>query len=353
MQAKREVWEIMERHLSPCSYIDERIDAMMKYVEEALSTLSGDTGAEGWRPVGVGRRAVVESRGIDASKAFDATLVQALPASRAFGNQAALEKAREMVSVVAAFDGSVVGGEISGTYGRAQGQIENGRPVYVRGDFRIAFNGVAWAITKHNDSRDSVGDADAIFAFVQDMAYEPYAVINQWRIARTMRAEKADRVHEGFVVDPHGAVLQGQMRAAGSRVWETHVPRGVQSLGIHVRAEKGLPTIIDDVTPGSWGGNVGIQVGDEVLEVGRRVISELLLDRTLLEQALRVRPQSFVFGRAPDMEPSDTGTCSNCGQTYLCHKTDAFCNKCGAPRAKDAPQSPHSHRLQIQGPSPR
>merc|ERR1739845_257906 len=97
-----------------------------------------------------------------------------------------------------------VGAEISGTYGKVEGKVQTGRPVYARRGFRIAFNGVAWTITKQTTagSGDSAKGMDAILAFVQDMAPEPYTVINEWHVARTLRAERADRVHEGFVVDP-------------------------------------------------------------------------------------------------------------------------------------------------------
>lgn len=303
--------EIMMKHLTPCSQLDERVAAMCSIIDAKLGTTAGGTGAEGWRPIGVGRGAVVSADALDASAAFSATC-ERLPPRKPW--QLRPGRPLEVVSAVVCLEGSVVGAKISGLYIKVGGVLKYGRSTYERAPYQMAFNGRAWTI--HDKS-----NPDVVFAYAQDTAEEPYAALNQWRVARA-------EPDSGFEIDSHACVLPGESRVRevvlsaqrarsprdvppymggatirepverslplssprGRDIRELIIPRELSMLGMTLITLRGRPVVVDAVRSGGWADNASLRPGDELITVGDMPVADLL-ERGLLYDALQTRPQ--------------------------------------------------------------
>ena len=84
--------------------------------------------------------------------------------------------------------------------------------------------------------------------------------------------------------------------------FECTAPEGIQDLGLYPSAFPPEAMMIATVTPGSWAAQQGIEVGDELVEIGQRQVQEMVAKET--KRAMRDRPLRLVFQRVLEATPT-------------------------------------------------
>lgn len=84
--------------------------------------------------------------------------------------------------------------------------------------------------------------------------------------------------------------------------FECTAPEGIQDLGLYPSAFPPDAMIITTVTAGSWAAQQGIEVGDELIEIGQRQVQDMAAKET--KRAMRDRPLHLVFQRVLQETPS-------------------------------------------------
>eukprot|EP00435_Cladocopium_sp_Y103_P006091 s901_g1.t4 len=84
--------------------------------------------------------------------------------------------------------------------------------------------------------------------------------------------------------------------------FECTAPEGIQDLGLYPSAFPPDAMIITSVTAGSWAAQQGVEVGDELIEIGQRQVQEMTAKET--KRAMRDRPLHLVFQRVLQDTPS-------------------------------------------------
>ena len=84
--------------------------------------------------------------------------------------------------------------------------------------------------------------------------------------------------------------------------FECIAAEGVQDLGLYPSAFPPEEMIISNVTAGSWAAQQGVQVGDELVEIGDKQVQDMVAKET--KRAMRDRPLRLVFQRVISETPS-------------------------------------------------